>query len=193
MSDILAALPSRRGHFLLESGYHTDVWLTLDELFVDPELAGPLVSRLAEQLRPHAINAVCGPLIGGAFLAQAIATVLGARFYFTEPAASGRDGLFSAEYRLPAALGARARGESVAVVDDVMSAGSSMRASVDALERAGATVVVVGSLAVLGERGIQHFAANSVPVETLERGRLDMWAPSECPQCGKGTPLEDPT
>jgi hypothetical protein len=31
-ADVLASLPAQRGHFLLESGYHTDLWLTLDAL-----------------------------------------------------------------------------------------------------------------------------------------------------------------
>ena len=71
--DVLDALPARRGHFALESGYHTDLWLTLDALFVDPVAIAPLVAALAGRLRAHAPTAVCGPLLGGAFLAQAIA------------------------------------------------------------------------------------------------------------------------
>jgi orotate phosphoribosyltransferase len=50
--DIVAALPSRHGHFLLESGYHTDLWLTLDTLFVCPQAITPIVSALADLLRP---------------------------------------------------------------------------------------------------------------------------------------------
>lgn len=84
-ADILESLPARRGHFLLESGYHTDLWLTLDALFVDPRRVAPLVNALAERLRLHAMTAVCGPLVGGAFLAQALATALGIGFYYTEP------------------------------------------------------------------------------------------------------------
>src|SRR5918994_1280248 len=33
--DILSQLPSGDGHFLLESGYHSNLWVTLDALFVD--------------------------------------------------------------------------------------------------------------------------------------------------------------
>ena len=71
--DMLKALPARRGHFLLESGYHTDLWFTLDALFVAPKDIAPRVVALAELLRPYSISAVCGPLLGGAFLAQAVA------------------------------------------------------------------------------------------------------------------------
>src|SRR5262247_1118519 len=103
MIDVVSALPSRRGHFVLESGYHTDVWITLDALFVDPAAIAPHVEALAAQLRDHAPTAVCGPLFGGAFLAQALATRLGVKFFVVEPApaATGSsDGLFAARYQL---------------------------------------------------------------------------------------------
>jgi orotate phosphoribosyltransferase len=191
--DILAALPARRGHFLLESGFHTDLWLTLDAVFVDPNKIAPLVAALADKLRLHAVSAVCGPLLGGAFLAQAIASTLGAGFYYTEPCpASAEPGLFRAEYRLPSELSRRVPGERVAVVDDVISAGSSVRATIAALAAAGASTAVVGSLMVLGDTAVAHFADQHLPLETLDRRDFNLWKPADCPLCRAGRPLEDP-
>jgi orotate phosphoribosyltransferase len=191
--DVLDALPARRGHFLLESGYHTDLWLTLDGMFVDTRALAPLVADLAAKLRPHAPSAVCGPLLGGAFLAQAVATVLGVEFYFTEPAPAPADpGLFRAKYRLPGELMRRVGGERVAVVDDVISAGSSVRATADALSAAGASTVAVGALLVLGDAAEAHFAARGVPVEAVGRADFRLWKPDECPLCRAGVLLEDP-
>lgn len=190
--DVLDALPARRGHFLLESGYHADLWLTLDAMFVDTAALAPLVSALAGALRSHAPTAVCGPMQGGAFLAQAVATVLGARFYFTDPAPPSADpGLFRAKYRLPDELRRRAGGERVAVVD-VISAGSSVRATVDALASAGASTVAVGALLVLGDAAEAHFAGQGIPVEAVARSEFRLWKPDECPLCRDGVPLEDP-
>lgn len=190
---VLDALPARRGHFLLESGYHTDLWLTLDGLFVDTRAVAPLVSALAAALRPHAPTAVCGPLLGGAFLAQAVAMELGVAFYFTEPAPASADpGLFRAKYRLPADLRRRVGGERVAVVDDVISAGSSVRATAEALSSAGASVVAVGALLVLGDAASAHFAEQGIPVEAVGRADFSLWAPDDCPLCGTRVPLEDP-
>jgi orotate phosphoribosyltransferase len=192
-ADILAALPARQGHFLLESGLHTDLWLTLDAVFVDPEPIAPLIAALAHKLRPHAVSAVCGPLLGGAFLAQAIAGRLGARFYYTEPVpAPPEPGLFKATYRLPSELRRRARGERLAVVDDVISAGSSVRATIAALTAAGASTVVVGALLVLGDAAVTHFAEQRVPLEALDRRDFNLWSPFDCPLCHAGRPLEDP-
>jgi orotate phosphoribosyltransferase len=192
--DLLAALPMRRGHFRLESGLHTDCWLTLDALFVDSAVAAPMVAALAERLRRHAVTAVCGPLLGGAFLAHALASRLGVRFYYAEPAPpTEQPGLFRARYRLPSEQARRAPGERMAVVDDAISAGSSVRATVAALDGAGATVAVVGTLLLLGELATSHFEASDIPVEALERRALALWETGECPLCRRGMPIEDPS
>jgi orotate phosphoribosyltransferase len=186
-------LPSRRGHFLLESGYHTDQWLDLGAIFVAPETIAPLIAALADRIRAHDVSAVCGPMTGGAFLAQALATTLGVSFYYTEPGeAKSVDGLFNATYALPPEQGKRVNGQRVAVVDDVISAGSSVRATVAALSEAGASVAVVAALLVLGEAAKRHFVGRRIPVETVEERDLDLWEPRDCPLCRTGTPLEDP-
>jgi orotate phosphoribosyltransferase len=192
--DPLEALPARRGHFLLESGYHTDVWLTLDALFRQPRALTPMVTALAARLAPHRVAGVCGPLLGGAFLAQALASTMGVEFYFCEriPATEG-PGLFTAAYRLPEGLRRPVRGLRVAVVDDAISAGSSVRATAAALQAAGASIAVVGTLLATGTIALGHFAQLGVPVEALDRRELTLWAPADCPLCRDGTPLEDPT
>lgn len=191
--EVLAALPVRQGHFRLESGLHTDVWLTLDALFVSPRDLAPLTDALARRLQPHGVSAVCGPLLGGAFLAQAVATVLGVNFYFSEPVpATVSPGLFVAEYQVPAELQKRLSGERVALVDDVISAGSSVRATARALSAVGASTVVVGTLLALGTVALDHFAGLAIPVEALRTRDFALWSPAACPLCQTGAPLEDP-
>ena len=192
--DILSALPAREGHFVTESGFHTNLWFSLDALFVHPRALAPYITALAGRLRPYDVSAVCGPLLGGAFVAQALATDLGVEFYFAEPVPASADeapGLFRAQYRLPDALKASVRGARVALVDDVISAGSSVRATADALIEAGASIAVVGTLFILGSIGVDHFAEVGLPVETLGRGDFAMWPPDACPLCQAGTPLQD--
>src|SRR5216684_6411890 len=89
MSDPNAAaflelVDGRRGHFRLESGHHSALWLDLDPLFAAPLRIEPLVSVLTNALRPYEVTGVCGPLLGGAFLAQLVAQALGVQFSFTE-------------------------------------------------------------------------------------------------------------
>ncbi|HVT38824.1 MAG TPA: phosphoribosyltransferase family protein [Gemmatimonadaceae bacterium] len=193
MPDVLAGVPARHGHFLLESGYHTDRWLDLDALFVDTARMAPLVAALASRLRVHRVSAICGPLLGGAFLAQAVASVLGVGFYYTEPEpADSQTGLFVAGYRLPSELQRRIRGERLAVTDDVISAGSSVRATIAAIQQAGATTVAVGALVALGDAAVDYLTQQAIPLETLDRQHLTLWKPDSCPLCRNEQPLVDP-
>lgn len=189
----LSELPIRNGHFLLESGYHSNLWLTLDDLFVDAHKVAPLVGVLAERLGGYDVTAFCGPLRGGAFLAHALATRLGKRFYYSVPRQiAGGAGLFKAEYEFPEALRAGLSRERVALVDDAMSAGSSVRATKIALDAIGAPTMVVAALLTLGSQGVDYFRGLGIPVEALERRTFEMWKPEDCPLCRTGNPLVDP-
>jgi orotate phosphoribosyltransferase len=180
--DLFKSLPARSGHFALESA-----------LFVSPKKLEPLVSALAARLETYRVSGVCGPLLGGAFLAQALAMTLGVDFCFSERvAAPDASDLFTADYRFPPELQRRLKGQRVAVVDDAISAGSSVRATVAAVRKAGGSSVVVGTLLALGTVAIDYFASQSVPVEALARRALTLWKPAECPLCRAGMRLEDP-
>ncbi|MDB4889225.1 MAG: phosphoribosyltransferase [Gemmatimonadetes bacterium] len=182
----------RRGHFLLESGLHSELWLDLDPLFADQARVAPFVSALASQLRAHEVDVVCGALVGGAFLAQLLAQALDVEFSYTSKLvvpSEARDLLFQARYELPAGFHSRVKDKRVAIVDDVMSAGSALRGTYAELRTHGAKVVVAGALLVLGEKGTDYFAAEGVPVVFSERDEFATWAPAECPLCATRIPL----
>jgi orotate phosphoribosyltransferase len=189
----LLLVGGRRGHFQLESGHHGGLWLDLDPLFAEPRRVAPFVDALATALRPHDVSAVCGPLLGGAFLAQLVAHALDVEFCFTQrvmPAES--DGLYRARYVLPPAFAARVQGRRVAIVDDVMSAGSALRGTFTELRAHGAEPVVAGALLVLGAAGADFFAEQQVAVEAVARSTYALWTPAACPLCAAGAPLETP-
>src|SRR5258707_15663673 len=93
-AEFLELVDSRRGHFRLESGHHSALWLDLDPLFADPTRIEPLVDALTKALRPYEVSGVCGPLLGGAFLAQLVAHALGVKFSFTESVTPSSSGLY---------------------------------------------------------------------------------------------------
>lgn len=192
MTTFLDLARARRGHFQMESGLHCGLWFDLDAVFVDQAAIDPFVTQLAQSLRRHNVEAVCGPLMGGAFLAQLLARLLGSEFYCTVPAPPDGQGAFSARYRLPAGIGNRLLGKRLALVDDVMSAGSSLRATLIAIESHGAIPVVVGALHVLGATGENFFKERGLRIETTGRTAFDSWRPPECPLCAAGVPLDDP-
>lgn len=193
---ILELVQAREGHFRFESGFHSGRWLELDPLFARPSRVRPVVEALAKALAPYQVEAVCGPLVGGAFVAQMTAEALDVDALHavrTPSPDDGGDTLYRARYRIPRALRARAKGLRVAVVDDVVSAGSSVRATCDDLEACGARPVVVGALLLMGEAAPTFFAERGIPVEAVARTGITMWTPAECPLCAAGIELEDPT
>jgi orotate phosphoribosyltransferase len=138
------------------------------------------------------VSGVCGPLLGGAFLAQLLAQRLGVEFYFAErELPPNRDGLYRAKYRVPASLAARVEGKRLAIVDDVMSAGSALRSTYLDLQSRGATCVVAGALLVLGSTGAGFFLDQGIPVEAMDRRDFELWEPARCPLCAAGVPIED--
>lgn len=191
MRTILDLAGSRRGHFVMESGYHSGVWFDLDGLFEKGSTVDPFVDQLAAKLTAYDADVICGPASGGAKLAELIAARLGCEFAFTEPGSSDAAGLFKARYVLPPQFAESLRMKRVALVDDVMSAGSSLRATLSEVDAAGARPVVIGALHVLGGAGMDFFLQRGLAVETVGRGEYEMWRPDRCPLCAAGAPLDD--
>jgi orotate phosphoribosyltransferase len=150
-----------------------------------------LAARLAGQLVRHNVEVVCGPLVEGAFVALMVALELGCDFTYAERFQDlTREGLFPVEYRLPKALQSAVRGKRVAIVNDVINAGSAVRGTFRDVQAIGADVVAIGALLALGDT-IERFAKQQgVALELLECMSNNLWTPSECPLCAEGVALE---
>jgi orotate phosphoribosyltransferase len=190
--NLLNLLAARKGHFKLESGHHGNLWLDLDLLFRRPTYIRRTAIELANKLSKYDVAAVCGPLVGGALIAQTIANELDVEFYYTERFVSPqRDALYSAEYRIPNSLRKVVHGKAIAIVDDVINAGSAVRGTFTELEAYGARPVAIGALLVLGLTAPNFFASQNIPVESLANLPNDIWTPAECPLCAAQVPLEE--
>ena len=182
----------RRGHFRYESGYHGEIWLDLDRLFLNPIRIAPLARDLASRLAPSAIEAVVGPLVGGALLGQMIAVELGVEFAYTEPRpSSSHDTLYPVVYRLPATIAPLTKGKRVAIVDDVINAGSAVRGTYYTLTESGAKPAVVGALLVLGDAAQPFLRSSGMTLEGLATFPNPLWEPANCPLCAQGISLDD--
>jgi orotate phosphoribosyltransferase len=173
----------RRGHFDLGTGYHGDVWLDLDALFLRPSRLRPYVEWLAERLREHSPDAVCGPLEGGAFLAYAVADLLGVAFlagYRSPGQATG--------YHVPSVPGGIG-GWRVAVVDDAVNAGTAVAACLRELRAQGAVPVAVAALLALGEASAMVPASLGVPFYPAGTMPSRARPAPECPLCAGGVPV----
>jgi orotate phosphoribosyltransferase len=172
-----------RGHFDLGTGYHGDVWLDLDALLLRPAWLRQPVRWMADRLREHAVDAVCGPMEGGAFLAYAVCDLLTAAFlpgYRTPGETAG--------YHLRPVPGGIA-GWRVGIVDDAVNAGTAVAACATAVRAQGALPVAVASLLALGDAsetiperlGVPFYPAATLPSHT--------WPAARCQRCAEGIPL----
>jgi orotate phosphoribosyltransferase len=192
--EILGLLAARRGHFRLESGHHGSTWLDLDQLLLQAGRIRRFTVALAARLAQYHVAAACGPLVGGALIAQGVAAELGVEFYYAERTVlpgmlAGSGGLYAAQYNIPASLRERIRGKEVAVIDDVINAGSAVRATMADLVACGARPVVAGALLVLGTAAPRFLGGQNLPLVTLGYLSSDLWTPDECPMCAAGVPL----
>jgi len=178
------------GHFVMESGYHSRSWSELGSLFDRPDALKPFVSELARRLSAHHPDAVCGPMTGGAKLAELLAAELRIGYFFAERSVTRASGLFPVKYGLPAARRPAARGIAVAIVDDAISAGSAVRATFADLVACGAHPVALGALIVFGDPASRFAVENGLALETIEQLPLDMWSPAECPLCRSGIAID---
>ena len=99
--------------------------------------------------------------------------------------------MYRARYRLPLSLVSRVTGKRIAIVDDVMSAGSALRGTYLELEAHGAQPIVAGALLILGTTGVDYFVEQGIAVEAAARSDYELWQPTECPQCAAGILLEN--
>jgi orotate phosphoribosyltransferase len=189
--NVLSFVRGRQGHFKLESGHHGDVWFELETLCQHSRALQPFAAQLAATLSQHKVEVVCGPLVEGAFIALLVSLELGCDFVYAERFADAtRERLLPVEYRLPIALHSAVRSKRVAIVNDVISAGSAVRGAFSDLQSVGADIVAIGALLALGDSIAKFAAEHVVALELLQQMPHNLWTPAQCPLCAAGQPLE---
>ena len=125
-------------------------------------------------------------LEGGAFLAYAVADLLGAAFlagYRSPGEATG--------YHLPAVQGGIG-GWRVGVVDNVVNAGTAVAACLEEVRGRGAVPVAVAALVSLGEASAILQPRLRVPFYPASTVPSRAWPAERCPLCAEGAPYTDP-
>ncbi|HEX8491508.1 MAG TPA: orotate phosphoribosyltransferase [Pyrinomonadaceae bacterium] len=162
------------GHFILSSGLHSASYLQCALVLQHPAEAAAFGRALAERYGGVQVETVAAPAIGGLIIGYEVARFLNARFIWTE-----RDG--SSTMTLRRGFTVRP-GESVLVVEDVITTGGSTRETIVALTSAGARVVGAASIIDRSEGradvGVPRFALATLDVPAV--------AATVCPACARG-------
>jgi orotate phosphoribosyltransferase len=190
-ASLLETVAAQRGHFVYESGHHGDLWLDLDALWVNTGRARGWAAALARRTAACQPQVVCGPLTGGALVAQSMAAELDAGFVFAERQPRLTSPGQAVRYHIPGSLRERLQGKRVLLVDDAINAGSAVLATLADLIDCGARLAGLAALITLGETAPQIAERHKVPFYTLVSLERQMWEPERCPYCRSGMPLID--
>jgi Orotate phosphoribosyltransferase len=185
----------REGHVLLESGRHGDGSLEPFQVLQDPAATGDLCGFLAQHGRGRdlepLVDLVAGPTTGGMILAFETARQLGVRSIFADEVRAGGD-VTHHEFRHGVRIEPEAR---VLLVDDTLTTGDQLVATVSAIEALGGEIV---ECVVLVDRSGEGRATLTSPTTGRVYPLRSLWqldlpsyepGPATCPRCADRTPL----
>jgi orotate phosphoribosyltransferase len=167
------------GHFVLTSGLHSPIYLQCALVLQQPRDAEEFGRSIAEHFQAENIQTVASPAIGGIVIGHETARALGAKFIWTER----QDGVMILRRGFSVSPG-----ESVLVVEDVVTTGGSTRETVDALRANGAEVVAAASI-IDRSSGKADVGVPRVALATLDVPSVE---PAVCELCKRGEPAVKP-
>jgi orotate phosphoribosyltransferase len=169
------------GHFILTSGLHSPVFLQKARVFMYAAATERLCKALAEKIRSQGfapLDYVVGPAVGGIIPAYETSRHLGVPAIWVErEAGKFRLRRFQIE-----------RGARVAVIEDIVTTGLSIRETVEALQQLGANVVCAACL-------VDRSAGKSnvgVPLVSLAQYEIPTYAGDKLPKELAAIPAIEP-
>lgn len=183
MAELTEIGALKRGHFLLASGRHSDVYLEKFDLLRNPRATERICAGFVEAFANLEADLVAGPTTGGILLAFETARQMGLAAAYAERASEGSD---ERVFKRGTTFEDGAR---VVVVDDILTTGGSVRETLAALAKQPVEVVGIG---VLVDRSGGEVTFGEVPMHALARQKVDSWEASTCPLCRDGEPLVKP-
>jgi orotate phosphoribosyltransferase len=168
------------GHFVLTSGKHSDRYFEKFNVLNKPLFVEKICQELALRLVQYQPDVVLGPTTLGVLLAYETAKFLGIPAAYGEKGLEGKRFLRRPEHIQP--------GQKVAVVDDVLTTGGSVRECIDLVKECGATLCAVG---VLVDRagGTVTFPAPLVSTLSL---KVEAFDPDDVPSWLEAIPITRP-
>ena len=168
-----------KGHFLLSSGLHSDLYFEKFQVLQHPEYVEILCKKLASLFKDDKIEAVVGPTTGGIIIAYEVAKNLKIRSIFAESEEKRR--VFKRGFSLK-------KGEGVLIVDDILTTGKSINEVVDLVKKYDGEIIGIGVLLDRSGGKVEF----GYPLKALATTEVKNYSPEVCPLCKKGEPLVKP-
>lgn len=180
----------RKGHFLLSSGRHSDIYIDKDMVYRSP-LFTETIRQLAEacyqfSATPTKGLVITGPAVAGAVLAAPVWYKLNniswkpdITFVYPEKMDGGMTFRRGYDKHLD--------GKEVILVEDIITTGRSVEQTAEAVKFNGGKVT--GCVCIWNRTFWKH---PDFPIHSLINVPIDSWTEEDCPACQKGIPLTDP-
>lgn len=168
-----------RGHFLLTSGRHSNVYFQCAKVLQYPEYAEKICGLIADHYSSTDVDTVISPAIGGIVVGQEVARQLNKRSIFAER----EDKILSLRRGFTLK-----KGEKVLICEDVVTTGGSVFEVIDIVISLGAEVVGIGFI-VDRSNGKVDF---SYPQFSTVKLDVVSYLPEECTLCKEGIELVKP-
>jgi len=191
----------RSGHFVLTSGVHSGSYILKDAMYAYTAETSQVCREMAERFKDANIEAVIGPAIGAAILAQWVAYHLsdltGKDVYAVYADKDGKGGFI-----IKRGYDKVIAGKNTLVVEDLTTTGGSIKKVVEASRAAGANVV--GAVAICNRGNVKKEDVGlSAPAGAKAGGQagnlgkfvalvdisLEQWPAKECELCEKNIPV----
>lgn len=167
----------KRGHFLLSSGLHSDIYFEKFRLLERPSILFDYLKSDIEKIEKLNVDAVIGPQFGGAFVAFALASMLKVPAIYAEKDEGG-DFYIGRDFKVD--------NKNLLLTDDILTTGGSIKKVLKILE---GRANVVGIYVLIDRRVNKSNTFMNIP---LVRGLcvdVETYEPNLCPLCKKGLPL----
>ncbi len=168
-----------RGHFLLTSGRHSDVYFQCAKVLQYPKYVEMLCSKIVEKFKNSEIDTVIAPAMGGLVVGQEVARQLNKRFIFAE----------REDKKLTLRRGFTIdKDEKLLICEDVVTTGGSVFEVIDIVKLNDALVAGIGFI-VDRSNGKTDFGYPQFSTFKME---VISYSPEDCPMCKENIPVIKP-
>lgn len=194
----------KEGHFLLSSGLHSSQYINKDMILVDPHLRRMVVNVFADYLRNITIETgyciFTGPAVAGSMFANLVADALKAFFVYCEKQSNGT-------MKFSRGFDKVLKGNDVVIIEDIITTGSSVIKTINAVKECGGIPKVVvciwnrgtwegeyqceyhGSLGRVGDKD----TTEQINIGSIITKKIASYFPVDCPMCDESNPSDPKT
>ncbi len=159
-----------RGHFLLTSGRHSDVYFEKFRVLERPDVLSALCAEIVAHFSESKFDSVAGPTTGGIIIAFEVARQMGLPAIYIESENGAKTLRRGAQI---------SNGAKVLVVDDVLTTGKSVFETIEVVKAAGGVSMGVGVLIDRAQSqldfGCETFAAYKVQADSYVAEEVPQW------------------